>query len=399
MRRFHTNRMLLWLIMPVLFLTLIITLFQFREENNHMTQQQPTPNAVPPVMLGAWIYPDKLGSPACSAPQEYSDGRKIDVIKPEYFRLEDSGSLTQITADQLCNGYSAANAADIKAHSKQQFVTISGGITGIVSLATHLSLYNTFVSTLTSFLSTTGFTGVELDIEGYGAWTTEQYTNYKSVITMLGNALHAANRRLMIDGPIIFNQQYQNYYKWKWEDFEALPVDYLVSMCYDLQYDNGAGTPVSSLQNIRDCCSWVKARISDHNRIVVGIPNYAYSGTLGQYQVKKATYQEAKNYPGFSTATRDTASGEMIWTVENTAYDYSDSTTLNMKVQAILAEGISNISIWSLGGGGAWPTQLSDIPPAPQPTQDQLLAAFTARYPGFDQWYQNHFDEEGHYLG
>src|SRR5450755_402705 len=74
----------------------------------------PTPH------IQAWIYP---GPPACSASTEMADGRTIDTLKPQYFTLNDSGTLAQITSG--CNSYSVENAALVKGHSRQQFVTIS----------------------------------------------------------------------------------------------------------------------------------------------------------------------------------------------------------------------------------------------------------------------------------
>src|SRR5450755_255406 len=228
--------------------------------------------------IQAWVYP---GDPACSASTEMADGRTIDTLKPQYFTLNDSGTLTQITSG--CNSYSVENAALVKAHSRQQFVTISGSIAGIGQLANSHALVSTFALTLTAFLNTTHFTGIELDIEDYSSWTPAQYTSYKNVVTVLGDALHAGGYQLMLDGPVIFNATYQGYYQWKYEDFNALPVDHLVSMCYDLQYDNGAGTPVASFADITGCCNWMLREVSDHSKIIIGLNSYGYHGAPNTY--------------------------------------------------------------------------------------------------------------------
>lgn len=350
-------------------------------------------------LVQAWMYP---GSPACSAMNEIADGRAIDVLKPQYYILEDSGVLRQITATSMCNGYSVENVAVIKAHSNQQYVTISGSITGIQALSSSTILASNFATTLITFLHMTNFTGVEMDIEGSGGWSQRQYTTYKAVITSLGNALHAAGFKLMIDGPVIFNNQYQNYYPfWHWEDFNSVPVDYLVTMCYDLQYDDGAGTPVAPLSTITSCCQWMRARVTDHNRIVIGLNSYGYHGQAGSSVVIADTYQQSTKYPGFATATRDRSSGEMMWEDAGISYDYSDAITITGKVQAVVDTGLTNVSIWHLGGN-QWINRQAITAPMQTPAgtlADPTLTAFNAAYPGFAPWYANHFDAQGNYLG
>jgi Glycosyl hydrolases family 18 len=345
--------------------------------------------------LQAWVYP---GDPACSAATELADGRSIDTLKAQYFTLNDTGTLSLITDG--CNSYSVANAAAIKAHSRAQFVTISGSITGITALGKSQALARTFSNTLAAFLHTAQFTGVELDIEDYAHWTRSQYTVYKSVISVLGTALHAGGFQLMIDGPVIFNPTYQGYYQWKYEDFNALPVDALVSMCYDLQDDTGAGTPVASLSTITGCCQWMLREVTDKSKIVIGLNSYGYHGIPGTYEnMPTDTYAQSAQYPGFATALRDASSGEMLWTHDGTVYDYSDTTTLTMKLNAVLATGLSTVSVWHLGGGNAWVTQEPFISTTPTAPSDMELVAFSARYPGFDSWYAAHFDAGGTYHG
>ncbi|MFJ9459294.1 hypothetical protein ACIRST_29930 [Kitasatospora sp. NPDC101447] len=87
----------------------------------------PSPAAGAPasaVKVQQWVYPGPAGSAVCSAPSEYADGRLAQgVLKPEYYTIDATGSAALLSAsdpDYACNGYSAANAADVKAHSAQQ---------------------------------------------------------------------------------------------------------------------------------------------------------------------------------------------------------------------------------------------------------------------------------------
>ena len=313
-----------------------------------------------PLTVQAWMYPD------CLADDEITDGRIIDVLKPEYYRLQDNGTLQLLKA--TCNTYSHEHAAFVKKYSTQQFVTISGHASGIDALSKSRTLRAAFLSTMISFLQSSGFTGVEIDFEGFGGWSPQVYTGYKDFIGILGNALHAHKYKLMIDGPAISDARYQSYYPWRWEEFNALPVDYLVVMAYDQMYDQGAGTPVATLEWIKNTCQWVKSKITDHSRIVVGLNSYGYTGKTGSYDVKLNTYNQSEQLPGFSTAKRDESSGEMKWERDGTSYFFSDSETLRRKVAVVEQCGLKAISVWHLGGN-QW---ISQGEQSQEPTTDAV---------------------------
>jgi hypothetical protein len=60
--------------------------------------------------------------------------------------------------------------------------------------------------------------------------------------------------------------------------------------------------------------------------------------------------------PGFPrtasavNALRDPNSGEIRWRSGKTLYDYVDSTALNDKLRVIEEMGVTDVSVWSLGG-------------------------------------------------
>lgn len=335
--------------------------------------------------IQAWTFPSDR---TCDATSDITDPtRHYDVLKPQFYALQDDGTLQQLTTG--CNAYNPVNVALVKQHSIQQYTTVSGNIAGMAALTSSKALTSAFVSTMISFLQSSGFTGIEIDFEDFAQWTPQQYMNYKAFLVTLGNALHAQGYKLMIDGPAISDATYQAYYpQWRWEEFNALPVDSLVVMAYDEQNDEGAGTPVASLVWIRNICQWMLSKITDHNRIIVGINSYGYHSKLGSYTVTKDTYQQSTQMPGFSTATRDAGSGEMTWTSGNMFYDYSDSATLQGKINVVLSTGINAISVWHLGGGNAFPAQAPQPTPTPTPqpsalalTADQVKAIYNVLTP------------------
>jgi spore germination protein YaaH len=306
----------------------------------------PTPLATWSSHAMAWIYP---GSPACNAPNEYKDGRHIDTLKPQYFTLDSTGTLVQLTtATNGCNAYSPANAAEIKQYSTHQYVTISGDTASMNALITNQTKINSAITTIKNFLGTVQFTGAEIDFEGFAQWTPQQYTSYKNFLTRLGNTLHQSGYKLMVDGP--GDIDVTSSYQWHYADFNSLPVDYIVVMEYDWQYDYGAGTPVAPLAREQNVTKTVMGEITDSNKIVVGIPSYGYHGKTGGYTLTIDTNTQLQAYPGYTTATRDSSSAEMMFTNSGISYDYADSQTLNTKRTTIESLGIKNISVWHLGG-------------------------------------------------
>ena len=302
--------------------------------------------------MQAWIYP---GSPACNSTSEYSDGRQIDTLKPEYYTVQVDGNLRQktVTSDG-CNGYSTNNILDIKNHSTHQYVTVSGDVQNVHMLLSSTTLQNSAIKILTDFVVSTGFTGVEIDWEGFSQWTATDYANYKSFTTSLQNSLHAKGKLLIIDAPAISDATYQSYFPFRYEDFTN--VDYVAIMAYDYQYDFGVGQPVAPEAWVRDVINWAKNRL-EPNKIIIGVPAYGYHGILGSYNIIIDTYAQSATYPGFSTRRANT-DGEETWMNGNTYYVVQASSTLDRKKALIESLGIKNISVWHLGGN-LWFTKIN----------------------------------------
>lgn len=311
----------------------------------HYVQNNPTDSWKAHAM--AWIYP---GPPTCNAVAEYKDGRVIDTLKPQYYTLTTSGALSQLTtATDGCNAYSQKNALEIKKYSKHQYVTVAGNTPGMNALVTNQEKMTQAVTTLKTFLDTVKFTGVEIDFEGFSDWTPQQYHGYKNFLMQLGDTLHQNGYKLMIDGPAVIADD-SSKYPWRYEDFNTIPVDYIVVMEYDWQYDFGVGTPIAPLAREQDVTKKVIEKITDINKIVIGIPAYGYHGHMGGRNITIDTHAQSQTYSGYTTAKRDNSSAEMMFTNAGVFYDYADSQTLNTKRSLIEDLGIKNISVWHLGG-------------------------------------------------
>lgn len=304
--------------------------------------------------IGAWLYP---GAPATNANEEYSDGRILHYLKPEYYTVNASGVLVQLAdpADGE-NAYNPTNAGEVKTFSEKQFFTISGSAANIAVLVNNPTNQSNAISTILAFLASTGFTGVELDWEGYSAWSSTTYGNYKTFVDALGTALHGVSKELMIDGPPITSSTEQALYQWHYEDFNALAVDYIVMLLYDYQFDVGAGASVQPTGWMRNGCAWIKGKVTDVNKIVIGMPSYGYHGTTGSFTITIDTKTQSAARTGYGTATRN-ADDEMTWINAGTSSVYQDTTGLNAKRERIEDEGIKNVSVWHLGGNDWFSTK------------------------------------------
>lgn len=297
----------------------------------------------------AWIYP---GTPACDAKKEYADGRKIHVLKAEYFRIAEGGTLDFLTeADSGCNGYSPANIQSLKSYSNTQYVTVASAYAGDMDIFLQKAINDQeAIKTLVDFAVENDMTGVELDFEDFGGWSPEIYVRYKEFVTLLGNALHERGKKLMVDGPAISNTEEQAWFQWKYEDFVSLPVDRIVVMAYDYQFDHGSGMPVAPLTWIKNVTTWTKTKYPHPSRITIGVPAYGYRGVNGTQQFSLMTYDQIRNEPDFSSATRDQSSGEMTWKNGSNIYFYQDTQSMSQKIRVITDLGINSISVWHLGG-------------------------------------------------
>lgn len=307
-----------------------------------------TPVQISQVKTSAWIYP---GNPACSASTEYADGRKIDILKPEFFTIS-GGILTRLdSTNTQCNGYSPETIAKLKQYSSEQYVTVSSPSANDMEtfFATALLASSTEISTLVNFVVQNDLTGIELDFEEFSGWSPDAYAKYKTFITVLGTKLHASGKKLMIDGPAVSSNSEESWFIWRYADFVTLPVDTIVVMAYDYQYDYGAGAPVAPLDWLHSVIVWTSSKYPKE-KLTIGIPSYGYQGTKGSYRITILTNQQLAKKIGYKTATRDFRSGEMTWQSGTTVYFYQDAISMQQKRDVAASLGITSVSVWHLGG-------------------------------------------------
>ncbi|GAA1987379.1 ricin-type beta-trefoil lectin domain protein [Catenulispora subtropica] len=324
-----------------------------------------TASAAAPIQVQEWLYPGPVGNVTCSAPAEYADGRvQNGILKAEYIDIDTDGSPYTLLASNpayACNGYSTANAADVKAHSAQQYVTVS-----LADLPSEEALTGTkakraaAISTITTFVKNIGFTGADVDFENYWDWTGDDQANYYSFLTELAAGLHAAGLKLQVEGPPDTTTGF-NY-----GTVLADGVDQVVMMTYDDEYQSPVGSTCLAFSPyawMQDLLTSALAQIpaAQQSRFVAGLPAEAYAATNKCQNITgNLTVKDMTKAPGYSSdpaviaSRRDPGSGEIRWSSSGTFYDYVDQTALDAKLQLVRNLGITHVSVWTLGGGNAW---------------------------------------------
>ncbi|MCM2429588.1 glycosyl hydrolase family 18 protein [Streptomyces sp. RKAG337] len=313
------------------------------------------------VQLQGWLYPGSAGEPQCSGQAEYADNRlKSGALKPEYWAVQPNGTLLlETTAQGLCNAYSAANVADLKAHSTYQYPTVSGMDTPTVrALVGSSARRGQAVQQLTAMTVNAGLTGIDVDMEDYWSWSTGDFANYRTFLTQLATSLHASGKRLQVDAPAMTEDA--PYYDYA--AVVATGVDELAIMAYDDEYDSDAGgkcKPITPYAWLKQVVQYARSKVPDRDKLVIGLPSYGYSAPAScdtSAIEGNIPFSVMRGKPGWSgnaptvEQRRDSGSGEIRWTSGGKLYDYVDQTSMDRKLQVLTGLGVTKVSVWSLGG-------------------------------------------------
>ena len=295
--------------------------------------------------IQAWIYP---GSPSCDAMSEIADGRDIDVLKAEYFDIDDSGAIVLLTEEEHgCNGFSVKNVDLIKQYSDYQFVVVSANHLDMRAMFSDGTKMTKAIDTIIGFLSRHELSGVEIDFEDFSSWTKNDYANYMKFVGDLATQAKTLGKLTIIDGPPITKNTQHNYL-WNYEELAKLPIDFLLIMAYDYQYDEGKGTAIAPNNWVKENVEYVLGQVSV-DRIIVGVPSYGYHSN-SKNQIILDTQKQSLKYEGVEKAKISNDSFEYGWWNKNDYYAMQKSDGLSKKINFIKSLGIKNISVWHLGG-------------------------------------------------
>jgi spore germination protein YaaH len=307
------------------------------------------------------VYPGSTGERTCQAPSEYRDGRLSNgVLKPEYWQVgKDGGLELQSTSTLPCNGFSDANAADVKAHSAAQYVTVSAmDRATVAAIVDNASRRNAAVSQLTEFTHRIGFTGVDIDFEDFWSWSADDERGYETFLAQLAGSLHAAGMRLQVDGPVETGDGDSPF---NYTGVIQAGTDQLVIMDYGRMFntDSGRCWAISPNDWVRSAVRFAQSKVPDRDRLVIGLPSYGFSAPdpCDTGRIKDSVpVDDIRRQPGYSddpavrSARRDAGSGEVRWVDHGTLYDYTDQAGMDAKLAVLRELGVTQVSVWVLGG-------------------------------------------------
>ncbi|HTZ10664.1 MAG TPA: glycosyl hydrolase family 18 protein, partial [Acidimicrobiales bacterium] len=309
----------------------------------------------PPATLEAWIYPASAGQPACDTGAELAalDADPVSVLKPEYLTVGSRGQvLTETAAELPCNGFSAANLAAVRRAARSVDVTVSAGTRATKALLANAGRRAAARTAIAAFVAANGLDGVDLDFEPT-RWTAPLWSSYLTFVSALSSTMRTGGRIVDVD----------------LEPFTTTPWDAerygaaagagarVVVMAYDNEFDApcAAITPLSWLEQV---VAYAQSQVPAAD-LTIGIPSYGYTTTTCRrvaHVTSNVAYVTMEHDPGFPAtpaavaADRDPGSDELRWSSGGVFHDVVDATALNAKLQVAEEMGVTDVSVWSLGG-------------------------------------------------
>ncbi len=308
-----------------------------------------------PQTLEGWIYPASLGQPACDVPAELSSlaSAPLAVLKPEYLSVTNSGRVTTETAARLpCNGYSHANVTAVRSAAQRVYVTVSAGTCPTKALLNKAAHRATALAAITSFVASNSLNGVDLDFEP-NRWSTTMWGEFTSFVSSLARNMQRTGRGVEVDlGPFTTTP-------WDAQRYGAVAAAgaHVVVMAYDHEFDAPCA-PISPYSWLEQVVSYAQSQVPA-TQLTIGIPSYGYTTTNCKRVVhvtSNVAYLTMRNLPGFPRtpaavqSLRDPRSGEIRWSSGGVFHDFVDASSLNAKLGVVEAMGITDVSVWSLGG-------------------------------------------------
>jgi spore germination protein YaaH len=119
-----------------------------------------------------------------------------------------------------------------------------------------------------------------------------------------------------------------------------------------------ACAPISPYSWLEQVVGYAQSQVPAAS-LTIGIPSYGYTTTTCRkvaHVTSNVAYVIMEHEPGFPTsppeisALRDASSGEIRWRSGNVFYDFVDATALNAKLAVVETMGVTDVSVWSLGG-------------------------------------------------
>ncbi len=268
----------------------------------------------------------------------------IDVVHAFWFTPDATGNLIDRSgadADEKVATWRAAGALVVPS-------IFAGHSTFLAE-----ELVDEHVAEIAALVDGRGFDGIDIDYEGFPFETREPFSRF---VEALATEMHARGKLLFVtvhakteDLPPYSGSAAQD-----WARLTAA-ADVFNLMTYDYTNRNEPPGPIADLAWVDQVVEYA-ASVTDLDKVVVGIPFYAYSWNRGRPPAVAATWEAAdRMVRQFSLSpTRDPASGELHVELRVTGLPrqdlfVSDAATTAGRLER-LPEGSGGVAIWGIGG-------------------------------------------------
>jgi spore germination protein YaaH len=231
-------------------------------------------------------------------------------------------------------------------------VTVSAGNRATKSVLGNATRRTRAEASIESFVDTNGINGVDLDFEP-NKWSQTTWHEYMSFVSSIVGAMRPAGRAVEVDLEPFTTTPWDAE---RYGDVAAAGA-HVVVMAYDHEFDV-ACAPISPYSWLEQVVSYAQSQVSAGS-LTIGIPSYGYTTTNCKrvaHVTSNIAYVTMEREPGFPltpariSTLRDPSSGEIRWTSGNVFYDFVDASALNAKLSVVETMGVTDVSMWSLGG-------------------------------------------------
>jgi spore germination protein len=306
-----------------------------------------------PVELSAWIaYWDFYG-----ALNSYkANSARFNSLSPTWYYLQADGSLgLKNTArnNELINL--------CKTNSTKLYPTISNSSADSLSTVLNdMSLLNTHINNIVNEVNTNNYDGIDIDYETIKSTDKAAFSGF---VRLLSEKLHLNNKKLTIailwknDLDSIIDQFSDSRAAQDWEEIGKY-VDEFRIMGYEYTHSYSYAGPIAPTDWLEGILEYAVKKV-DSEKIVLGLPLYAYEWSEGAKGAKALVWNDVNNIKNNNqlSITNNQMNGnyfekelkykagdvtKIIW--------YQDSEVTERRIELAKEYGVTRFVFWRLGG-------------------------------------------------
>lgn len=329
--------------------------------------------------LSVWVPP--WDAAATSSMQRHAD--KVDESNPVWYTLTSTGAIvTTWNADNPTVRAALVGTSRVMP-TIQNYVDKRWNGNLVATLVATPQSREVHAEAIRALVVQNAYDGIDIDYEKVPATAKD---NFSAFITLLGEKLHAANKKLSVS----VHAKTSDSQTWSGPggtDFAALgrAADSVKIMAYDYHWDGSDAGALTPLEWLDAVLSYATARMPA-SKVIVGLPWYGYNwqGT----DASTVSFAQASSLAQTNGVTPSRhASGELTFAYAGRTVYYQDAESFALKVATITrkfptiggfaawAVGTEDPEVWSRIGAIKGSSSSSPATPPPAPPRGRRRSA------------------------